>query len=548
MKIALAPVNQVVGDFRGNLLRLESALAEATAAGAALCVFPEMATCGCFAKDLLLQDRFVSDNLDVIDELADRTRGIGIVIGYVRWSPSGGGLENAAALLYDGEIVSTHVKTRLSYHGDADESRYFVSGDAVKPIEFDGIRFGITLSNDILGVAGPYYNPRGRLDPAAEAVQKGAEVILNLCAEPYRINGCKERLNALSKCAEAHHRPVLHVNMVGGSGEWVFDGAALSVDPYGALLQERSSFRESIIVVDVDSDADFDADFEETSPCDDAGAVASALTLGMRDFFQKRNESGAVVVLDGGLDSSLSAVIAVDALGPKQVRAVTFTLQEMDEDVIARTEAMTRFLGIEHSVMSADGWTDAFRSQVAALVNGGVVHRSDNLDLTDRIALRVLLLTAFGLNGDLLISSDTRTDLALSAPAPVIGDFALLKGVSKSLLFDIAARLRDWRAFPVSMLMPSAEERLCKIEVDGELGSVSYSVSYAEVDLVLDNYFQYGFAHPTLFSLGVDDALVRGILQKVTASEGYRRRLPPGINISGTHSPKIPIQHRFAYS
>jgi NAD+ synthase (glutamine-hydrolysing) len=537
MKIALAQINQIVGDFQGNLKRIDAAISNASAKGARLSVFPEMATCGCYAMDLLRQDRFISDNLDLLDRIAAGTRAIGVVIGYIRPSPTGQRLENAAALISDGEIVSTHVKMRLSTHGDVEESTYFAPGESAKTVEFEGVRFGITLCDDICNrhLAAMAESPR--VNPAAEVVQRGAEVILNLSAHPFSaVDNC-ERQRVLIECATDHQRPVVHVNMVGGSGEWVFDGGSMVIDTNGDTIAAAPPFKESVVVTDIESDETSQTQLYE----DDVEALISALTLGTRDFIRNQGMSRPVVLLDGTLASSVAAVIVAEAVGARQMMAVTLVSESEKGEIARASESLANALGAPFRIYEIDEWMSRVDQEVARFLTHTIAENTDTLKPTKTVARRMLLQTLSQPGGGLLINTDTRSQLFMTAPTPPVGGFAVFKNVSMSRLLEMAALLRRKRTLPPDVLQTRDADRFCRFF---EMGK-EMALPYKTIDTIIDLYINHGYSHHALFSSGFDETLVRRIVGRIQQHAYYRLRLPPGIRISGGKVDRIPVDHRW---
>ena len=537
MKVAMAQINQVVGDFDGNFHRIEAALAEASDKGAELCVFPEMATVGCYALDLLQQDRFISDNLDLLDRLAEGTQGIGMVIGFVRPNPTGEKLENAAALIADGEIVSTHVKMNLARHGYVDESVYFTRGDTVKPTLFRGIRLGITLCDDICRRGTNRYSGTMPVDPVGMAVENGAEVILNLGAYPFSQDGCEIRKQALVNAARSHHRSVIHVNMVGGNEEWVFEGGSAAFNPDGDIIAAVPRFEEAVEVVDIDADIDP----VSAQICDGAQGIVRALTLGTRDFCRKHGYERPVIALDGSIAASVAAVITADAVGPERVTGITVSSMSDTDITPVLTESLARAVGIVFQVYNTADWTVFFEREVAKLTSRNMIRNGNNSTHIEVMARRMFLEMLASLNGDLLINTDTRVDVAIHAPKPIVGEYSIFKDLTWRQLHEIGALIKRERALPPEALLQRSGSDICRFEQEG----MSVAVPYDTIDVLLDAYLNCGYAPSSLLSYGFDETTVRHIIARFRDSERYRRRLPLGVRINAENAARIPLDHHW---
>ncbi len=533
MKIALAQINQTVGDFNGNQCRIEAATNEAQSKGAALCVFPEMAVCGCYPRDLLHQDKFVSDNLDMLDRLAAGTKGIGMIIGYVRPSRRGPKLENAAALIADGEIVSTHVKQHLANHGFEDESRFFVPGETVTPVTFKGVRLGITLCEDICDPAANSRRLYGHLDPASAAVQQGAEVIINLSARPYAFGTLQSHRALLKQCAVTHRRPVVYTNLVGGNDEFVFDGGSIALDPDGAVIESLPRFETAVSVADINQTG-----VDTDPPSDDIDQLVSALTLGTRDYLRDQGLRKLVTVLNGSPASAVGTIIAADAVGKENL--TTFTLwSDATEDSIDKAASLANTLGVRFHVYKLDRWMDSCRAEIAHLAAQIMVKSPDKPRRADDMAERMLHQIIERLSGDLFVTSDTRTDIVLDAPSPILGGWALLKDVQKSLLPQIADHLQKQRGLPPGTFAFDSNSTRYVFD-DGII-----QAPYADIDKIITLYLNHGYAPTALVSYGFDAQLVQHVVERIQAHGAHRRALPPGIFIQARAEARVPIVHKW---
>ena len=323
MKIALAQINTTVGDLRGNSARILDAYQRAVRAGAALVVTPEMAITGYPPRDLLAKRRFVEDNLRALNELAAQVGPVPLVVGYVDVNPHRPGRDyfNAAALVRDGKIVERRFKTLLPTYDVFDEDRYFQPADSNLPFEIDGQKIGLTICEDIW--TQDYLPARlYQRNPVEELLRGngGAQIICNISASPYHLGKENTRFRMLQAEAKKYRVPLAYCNLVGGNDELIFDGNSMVLDADGNLIAEGAAFREDLVIADLDSPpAAHPSPFIlNSSSFSQVAALHDALVLGLRDYTQKCGFKSVVLGLSGGIDSAVTACLAVTALGCRE--------------------------------------------------------------------------------------------------------------------------------------------------------------------------------------------------------------------------------------
>ena len=319
MKIALAQINTTVGDFAGNEAKILEAYGRGVKAGVEMVVCPELATTGYPPRDLLLKSGFVKANMALLDRLAAAAGKTGLLVGYVGENATRPGRQtaNAVALLQSGKILTTRTKTLLPTYDVFDEDRYFEPAMENHPVAFKGQKIGLTICEDVWNDEDFWRDRRYRRNPAVELVEAGAKIIFNVSASPWHLGKNQTRFDMLQSLAAKTRTPLVYCNLVGGNDELVFDGCSLAFNRAGELLARGALFAEDFVVVDTDAGQAVAADTTV-----DEEKVFRALVLGLRDYIHKCGFKSAVLGLSGGIDSALTACLAVAALGAAQVRGV----------------------------------------------------------------------------------------------------------------------------------------------------------------------------------------------------------------------------------
>ncbi|HTY12646.1 MAG TPA: NAD+ synthase, partial [Candidatus Omnitrophota bacterium] len=333
MRIALAQINSTVGDLAGNTGRILDLIGRAKKEGAELVVFPELAVTGYPPEDLLFKPQFAAENLKAIKAVCSGTKGIAVYIGFV--DQGRGCLYNAGAFMADGKIKEIYRKMNLPNYSVFDEKRYFSEGEKISVVNYKGSRIGLGICEDLWVESGPY----------REEARKGAKLILNINASPYHIGKIKTREAMLRKRARSTKAHVVYVNLVGGQDELVFDGGSMVFDPKGKLIASAGQYQEELLVFDLDKGGKVDRwmGLEEE--------IYKALMLGTKDYIEKNGFREVVVGLSGGIDSTLTLAIAVDALGKDRVHAVFMPSQFTADQSYNDAKTVAGNLGVDLSVI-----------------------------------------------------------------------------------------------------------------------------------------------------------------------------------------------------
>ena len=544
----------MVGDVDGNVRRVLDALQRAEGLGADVALFPELALTGYPPEDLLTEPEFVVASERALGVVAAHSRECAAVVGYVAESA---GLRNSAALCCRGEVRGVSVKELLPNYGVFDEQRWFVPGAGDSPVyEVGGARVGVVICEDAWQPSGPI----GRL---AEA---GAQVILSLNASPYRAGARAERQGILARRAVESGCAIVYVNLVGGQDELVFDGGSLVVGPDGALLASLAQFREDVVAVDVPF-ADDGGDVrlgvvvvsDEPRARNDAspGTIAAvlegeaetyeALVLATRDYVEKNDFADCVVALSGGIDSSLVATIAVDAVGAARVHGVAMPSRFSSAGSLADAAALAASLGIDCSVIPIELAHAAMLGLLAPSFGDRPPDvAEENLQARIRGTLLMALSNKFGW---LVLTTGNKSETAVGYSTlygDTAGGFAVIRDVPKQLVYALAA-FRNEKArrqlVPEQIFTkpPSAELRADQRD-DESLPP------YEVLDPILEAYVERHATVDELVAEGFDAAMVRRIFDLVDTAEYKRRQAPPGPRVTSRAFGKdrrMPITNRF---
>jgi NAD+ synthase (glutamine-hydrolysing) len=551
LRLAAAQLNTVVGDLPGNVERILGALAAAEAAGADICVVPELAIPGYPPEDLLLKPTFVADNVVALEKVAAATGQCAIVVGYVGATPDGQGLSNAAALCAGGRVVGIYRKRFLPNYGVFDEQRWFVSSNETPTLYgVAGAWVGISVCEDV-------WFPDG---PVAQQGRAGADVVVNLNASPYNSGRRRERLAMLHERVAEAGCAIAYVNQVGGQDELVFDGDSLMVAADGTLLATGAQFDTDLVVVDIPIAGGPGRPAAtklprvvatEPRPARAAGSaplrppirpelspeaeVYAALVLGTRDYLGKNGFKEAVIGLSGGIDSSLVATIAVDALGPSHVHGISMPSRYSSDGSRHDAEALAALLGIDLRVVPIEGAHVAFTEMLAGVLGREPTGLTDE-NLQSRLR-GVLLMGVSNAKGWIVLTTGNKSEMA-TGYSTLYGDsaggFAVIKDVPKTLVYDLC-RYRNAQAVLEGLPGPIPDSVLDKppsAELRPDQRDDQSLPPYEKLDPVLQGYVEGDQTAADLVARGFDPAVVEQVVRLVDGAEYKRRQMPPGVRIT----------------
>jgi len=578
LRVGLAQINTTVGDLQGNAGKVREWVARARDAGVDLVSFPELTITGYPPEDLLLRPRFIADNLQALDSVLEACQGITAVVGYV--ALDGSDIFNAAAVIHDGRIVDTYRKQHLPNYGVFDELRYFRPDETCPVYTIGGLGVGVNICEDI-------WYPG---DPTRSQALGGAQVIVNINGSPYHAGKRRFREELLAGRARDYGVAIVYTNQVGGQDELVFDGGSMVLGPSGELLARARMFEEDLLIYDVREETVLAAHLHDprlrqeqldeedarevrhivisetlSSPPHWRGArgedriepelphaaeVYSALVTGTRDYLGKTGFRKALVALSGGIDSSLVAALAVDALGAENVLGVGMPSRYSSEGSIADASELAGNLGIRFIVIPIEPAHEAYLQMLErpfhdlARDHAGVAEEN----IQSRIRGNIIMALSNKL-GWIVLTTGNKSEFA-TGYATLYGDmsggFAVIKDVPKTLVYELCRYRNTLGAAPVipaNVLTkpPSAELKPGQLDQDT-------LPPYDVLDAIIEHYVENDRSIQEIVDLGFDRETVARAVQMINRNEYKRRQSPPGVKITPKafgRDRRLPIAHKY---
>jgi NAD+ synthase (glutamine-hydrolysing) len=553
LRIALAQLNATVGDLDGNRRRIVEAIARAAAWRADILLTPELSLTGYPPEDLLLKPAFIDETRRALERLAPSVRGLVALVGWVQRAADGA-LHNAAAVLAQGRLLASYHKQCLPNYGVFDEARYFRPGRGSLVLDAGGSRLGVTICEDLW-----------RPDPADALARAGCQAVLNLSASPYHAGKLRDRVALFAQRAQAHGMALAYCNLVGGQDELVFDGGSLAMDAQGRPIRQAPQFAEELLLVDLPLPA------RRASPGRAAQTVAipagaqalpslpparrrrltpseevyEALVLGTRDYVRKNGFDTVVLGLSGGIDSSLVACVAADALGPDRVVGVLMPSRFTSTGTREDAEQLARNLGLRADTLPIEPCFEAYLDTLKDRFAGRAPDATEqNLQARIRGNLLMALSNKFGW---LVLTTGNKSELATgycTLYGDMAGGFAVIKDVPKTLVYELS-RMRNRRGAVIPQRVfdrpPTAE--LAPNQTDQDT-----LPPYGELDRILKAYVEEELGVAQIVRRGLGESVVRRVIRMIDTAEYKRRQAPPGVKITPRAFGKdrrMPITNRY---
>ncbi len=552
LRLALAQINTIVGDLKGNTKKITSYIQRAQKLKADLIAFPELAITGYPPEDLVFKSQFIKENLNQLNSIIKSSEDITCIVGFV---DSTDNLYNAAAIISNCKLAGVYHKIHLPNYGVFDEKRYFVPGDTPSIYTINGINIGINICEDIW-----YKN-----GPTKAQASSGAEILININGSPFHSGKGIDRENMLSDRAHDNNIFVAYLNMVGGQDELVFDGGSMIFNSKGSLILKASQFEEEMRIIDLTIPSN-DAKIFNRSPnvikeerkynnielvhiskyknivkpmidtvksktYDKIGEIYAALVLGTRDYVHKTGFKKVLIGMSGGIDSSLVSVIAKDALGKDNVLGIAMPSRYSSDGSLTDAKALSENIGIELWTINIDklfsDYLDTLSKRFQNTVSGIA---EENLQARIRGTILMGISNKFGW---LVITTGNKSELAVGYSTlygDMAGGFAIIKDVPKTLVYSLAKyrnSTTNKEVIPHNVLTkaPSAELKPNQFDQDN-------LPPYQVLDPILTAYVEKDYSLSDIVEMGYDKVTVEKVIKLVNINEYKRRQSPPGIKIT----------------
>jgi NAD+ synthase/NAD+ synthase (glutamine-hydrolysing) len=528
VKIALGQINPTIGNFTGNSKKIIESARQALDLGAQMVLFPELAVCGYPPRDLLEKPAFVERSQQVVNEIARAVPQITVICGFV--SPAkvetGKSVMNSAAVLREGSVRFVQSKMLLPTYDVFDESRYFDPAESQKLLPFCGKQFALTICEDAWNDKHFWHRRLYRVDPVDELLNAGGNMVLNISASPFHLGKRELRRQMLETIARDNKVPVVFVNQVGGNDSLVFDGSSMVIAPDGRIVAQAKSFDEDLILFDTET---MRGNMREQTPAGDPSAYA-ALVLGTRDYVRKCGFRKVILGLSGGIDSALTAAIAVDALGKENVTGIAMPSQYSSEHSIKDARELACKLGIRFEVIPIREIFDQYRTALAPIF-AELPEDVTEENIQSRIRGNILMAMSNKF-GELVLTTGNKSELGVgycTLYGDMVGGLAVISDVPKTMVYSLSRYVNSLKpVIPQSTIdkPPSAELRLGQKDSDT-------LPPYEVLDNILEDFVEdYRTAEQIASERGYDVKLVRDVVRMIERSEYKRQQAAPGLKVT----------------
>jgi NAD+ synthase (glutamine-hydrolysing) len=543
MKIAIAQINPVIGDFDYNFKKIRHCAEQAVARSYDLVVFSELVIPGYPPRDLLEKRDFIESNLACLDKLVSSIRGIGVICGFVAKNPADDGIPlfNAAVLFENGQILHQVHKRLLPTYDVFDESRYFEPGQECRSHPYKGRKIGLTICEDVWTDKNIFKRRLYHMDPVALLLKDGADLMINISASPFHVGKIAFRSKMHATIAKNYAIPFIFSNQVGGNDSILFDGNSAAYDPRGEMVAQASDFEEDLIGFDLEN---LSGDIRPTARTD-TESILKALIMCTRDYVTKCGFSKVVVGLSGGIDSAVTVGIAVLALGKQNVSAVFMPSPYTSKDNFEDTRQLAENLGIEFKIIPIDGMFKEFLTHLSP------AFKENDPGVTEQnIQARIrgtILMGISNRESRLVMSTGNKSELAVgycTLYGDMSGGLAVISDVPKTVVYELARLINAEKELIPSRILKKAPSAELKPGQEDQDDLPAYEV----LDPILKGYIEEAKGPDELVALGYSRKLVEDVISRVDRNEYKRHQAAPGLKVTSKafgYGRRYPLAQRY---
>ncbi len=527
MKIALAQINVIIGDFEGNTKKIIKNIQLAEQQGADMIVFPELATTGYPPRDFLEFKDFIHKAEESLNQIKKATGNIAVIIGTPTVNPviEGKDLYNSVVFLYQGKEIYRQHKTLLPTYDIFDEARYFEAANRWKTVQFKGHNIALTVCEDLWNLGND--NPLYTINPMEKLMAQNPDLIINVSASPFDYTHAQERIKVLQENVKQYGIPLIYVNHVGAQTDIIFDGGSLVIGANQKVYTELPYFKEILKIIDLEQ---VKVNFKNNIQAKEKIAlIHDALVLGIKDYFGKIGFKTAILGLSGGLDSAVTVVLAVEALGKNNVRVLLMPSQFSSEHSIKDAEDLAKNLGIRYDIVPIQSIFESYINKLEPLFeNKAFDVTEENIQARIRGNLLMAISNKFG---NILLNTSNKSEMAVgygTLYGDLAGGISVIADVYKTEVYELARYInRDTEIIPVNTINkpPSAELRPDQKDSDS-------LPDYDILDPILKHYIEGRKGPQEIIDMGYDKALVNRILKMVNRNEFKRYQTAPVLRVS----------------
>ncbi|MBW1840657.1 MAG: NAD+ synthase [Deltaproteobacteria bacterium] len=533
MKIAVAQINPIIGDFDHNAGRIKHFAGQAASDGCDLIVFSELAVSGYPPLDFLEKADFVEANFACLDNLLTSIRGIGVICGCIERNPVGKGkpLFNSAVLFEDGKILHKVRKRLLPTYDVFDESRYFEPGLESASYPYKGHNIGLTVCEDGWNDPDIFKKSIYPIDPVALVVEDGADMVINISASPFRVGNRAFRWHMFGTMAEKYGVPFIFANQVGGNDSVLYDGISAVFDINGNIVARARDFEEDFVIFDTTAreGSEFMSDQRHAVSGSDIESILNALVMGTRDYVTKCGFSTAVVGLSGGIDSALTACVAAKALGRENVSAVFMPSRYTSDDNFQDTHQLSENIGIEIETIPIDGIFDEFLKYLSPVfdkTSPGITEQNIQARIRGSI-----LMGLSNKHGSLVLSTGNKSELAVgycTLYGDMNGGLAVISDVPKTMVYELARFINAEKTMIPQRIVEKAPSAELKPDQADEDDLPPYDI----LDPILKGYIEDFKGLEDLVEMGFERHLVKDVISRIHRNEYKRYQAAPGLKVT----------------